>query len=82
MKRRDSTEAAILRTLRQVGAQYVLLDPFDILALWHGQLYMLDCKTLVGRQTMRQRELVRCGWPLHFVVTPQEALAVLGIKER
>jgi hypothetical protein len=82
MKKRDATEADILRVLRQVGADYVLLDPFDILCLWRGQLHMMDCKTLIGRRTVRQQQLVDRGWPLHFVVTPQDALKVLGIGQR
>lgn len=82
MRKRDATEAAILRVLRQVGADYILLDPFDLL-VWHrGRLFMLDCKTADGRQTQRQRDLVKRGWPLTFVVTEAEALAALGIGQR
>jgi hypothetical protein len=79
MKRRDATEKAILRTLRQVGADYVLLDPFDVLVLFRGRLFMLDCKTAEGRATVRQRDLVARGWPLRFVVTEEETLKALGL---
>jgi hypothetical protein len=81
MRKRDATEAAILRVLRQVGADYVLLDPFDVLVLFRGKLYMLDCKTVEGRPTARQKDLIVRGWPLRFVVTPQDTLAALGVGE-
>ena len=69
----------ILKTLRQVGADYVLLDPFDVLVLHRGRLFMLDCKSPGGRATDRQRELIARGWPLVFVRTPEETLTALGL---
>ena len=80
MRKRDRTEPAILRALRAVGAEYVVLDPFDLLVLYRGGLFMLDCKTPDGRATKTQHLLIANGWPLHFVVTPEQALAVLGIR--
>ena len=79
MRKRDATEAVILRTLRQVGADYVLLDPFDVLVWFRGQLFMLDCKTATGRATKHQRELIARGWPLRFVVTEAETLKAIGL---
>jgi hypothetical protein len=79
VRKRDATEQAILRTLRQVGADYVLLDPFDVLVLHRGRLYMLDCKTPAGVPTERQKDLILRGWPLRYVITPDDALKVLGL---
>jgi hypothetical protein len=79
VRKRDATEKAILRTLRQVGADYVLLDPFDVLVWFRGRLFMLDCKTPQGRATKHQRDLVARGWPLRFVVTEEETLKALGL---
>lgn len=78
--RRDATEPEILRALSQVGADFILLDPFDVLVLFRGQLVMLDCKTAKGRPTRNQQVLIDRGWPLHFVRTAEEALAVIGVK--
>ena len=80
MRKRDATEPAILKTLRTIGADYVLLDPFDVLVLHRGKLYMLDAKSPGGRATDRQRDLIRRGWPLVFVRTPEETLNALGLS--
>ena len=76
--RRDSTEPDILRGLSRVGAQYLLLDTFDVLVLFRGRLTMLDCKSEEGRPTARQAALIAKGWPLRFVRTAEEALRVIG----
>lgn len=77
--RRDATEPAIVRALVQVGALVLRLDQFDLLVLFHGRLTMLDCKTAKGKPTASQLALIAAGWPLHFVVTVDDALRVLGI---
>ncbi len=64
--------------LAAVGATYMKLDLFDLLVLFRGRLFMLDCKTATGKPTVSQRLLVGFGWPLHFVVTPDDALTVIG----
>lgn len=79
--RRDATEPAILRALAKVGADYVLLDAFDVLVLFRGRLTMLDCKTAKGRPTRNQQVLVQRGWPLRFVKTEEEALQAIGAME-
>jgi hypothetical protein len=79
VRKRDATEQAILRVLRQVGADYILLDPFDVLVLFRGRLVMLDCKTIEGRPTDRQKDLVKRGWPLRFVITEEDTLTALGV---
>lgn len=82
--RRDTSEPAILRALAQVGADYILLDAFDTLVLFRGQLFMLENKTGRGKKgTMRsktrnQEVLIERGWPLRFVSTPEQALAAIG----
>lgn len=76
--RRDATEPAILRAIAKVGADYLLLDPFDVLVLFRGRLTMLDCKTATGRPTRNQTVLIQRGWPLRFVTTPEAALLAIG----
>ncbi len=76
--RRDGTETAILAALRKAGADYLLLDAFDVLVLFRGGLTMLDCKSLSGKKTRSQEILVERGWPVYFVTTPQEALTAIG----
>ena len=76
--RRDATEPLILRALQAAGADYILLDPFDVLVLFRGRLVMLECKTATGRKTRNQEILVERGWPVQFVRTPDEALQAIG----
>lgn len=76
--RRDSTEAAIVTALRQVGAQVLTLDRFDLLVLFHGRLFMLDAKSRHGRATVTQDTMIALGWPLRYVETPDEALKAIG----
>ena len=80
--KRDRTEAPILRAIARAGASYIRLDPFDHLVLFRGQITMLECKTKTGRATQNQQDLVRLGWPLKFVKTPEEALAAIGAEVR
>jgi hypothetical protein len=80
MIKRDRNEPAIVQLLRQLGADYIPLEPFDLL-VWHrARLFMLDVKTPEGRATQRQRELIARGWPLQFVRTPDETLRALGLQ--
>lgn len=76
--KRDQSEAAIVRALVAVGADYILLDPFDVLVLYRDRVFLLECKTGKGRKTESQKEMVQRGWPVNFVSTPEEALAAIG----
>ncbi len=76
--RRDATEPEILRALSKVGAEYILLDAFDVLVLFRGQVFMIDCKTKKGRPTRNQDVLVTRGWPLRYAVTAEDALRAIG----
>jgi hypothetical protein len=80
--RRDTTSAAILKALRDVGADYEQLDTFDVLVWYRGQLTMLDCKSKGGKATKAQQRLIDRGWPLRFVSTPAEALRSIGVEIR
>ncbi len=79
--KRDAAEAAILQALRDVGADYLLLDAFDALVWWRGRLTMIDAKGAKGKPTKGQQQLIDRGWPLRFVHSPQEALTAIGWKE-
>ncbi len=79
--KRDQSEAAILQALRDVGADYLLLDAFDALVWWRGKLTMLDAKGAKGKPTKGQQALIDRGWPLRFVTTPQEALTAIGCED-
>lgn len=76
--RRDRTEPEILRALHKAGADYILLDTFDVLVLFRSGVYLLDCKTAKGKPTRGQQLLIDRGWPLKFVRTPDEALSAIG----
>lgn len=85
--RRDKSEPSILRALSAVGADYILLDAFDTLVLFRGQLFMLENKTGRGKKgTMRaktrnQQVLADRGWPIQFVSTPEQALQAIGASQ-
>ncbi len=82
--RKDETQADIVEALRKVGARVMVLDAFDLLVHHQGDLYMLEAKTprsKKGRVVKQasQQKLEADGWPLRYVRSPKEALAVLGI---
>ena len=76
--KRDQSEKAILQALKQVGADYLLLDKFDALVFYKGQLTMLEVKTGKGRITKSQQELADRGWPVQFVRDVDSALKAIG----
>ena len=77
--KRDQSEKSILQALAIVGADYILLDAFDVLVWYQGRIVLLECKTpKKGRKTVSQKNLVERGWPLHFVTTPEQALKAIG----
>lgn len=76
--RRDSSEPGILAALSKVGARYMLLNVFDVLVLFRGGLFLLECKTGKGRTTLSQDKLIALGWPLQLVRTPDDALKAIG----
>ena len=77
-KRRDTSEASIIAALRQVGAQVIQCDAFDLLAIYRGHVHMLECKTGKEPLTERQEQLIAEGWPLHVVRTPEDGLRAIG----
>lgn len=79
--RRDQSEPAIRKALGRVGARFLLLDPFDLLVLFRGKVYLLECKTGKGKSTRCQDLLVQDGWPVIFVTTPEQALKAIGAME-
>jgi hypothetical protein len=76
--KRDATEPAIVAALQQAGAKVIRLDVFDLLILYHGRLFMLDCKVGKGRTTSAQDALIKDGWPLQYVRDPFEVLRAIG----
>jgi hypothetical protein len=81
--KRDQSEPGILQALRQVGAEVILLDDFDLLVWYRGRLTMLECKSKPddrkhARKTANQIALLTKGWPITFVQTPEQALTAIG----
>jgi hypothetical protein len=79
-KRRDDPEGAIVHALEQVGALVIRLDVVDLLVLFRGRLYLLECKAPGGALTRTQCELARRGWPIVVVETPAAAIAAIGAR--
>lgn len=84
---RDKTEPAIVAALEAVGAQCLRLDVLDLLVLFRGGLFLLECKSTrytiktMRAKTRKQLDLVDRGWPIYFVSTPDEALKAIGVIE-
>ena len=83
--KRDETEPDILRALAAVGADYLLLDVVDVLCLYRGQVYMLECKTPQSkkgsvRKTKSQIDLTARGWPVYYVTSGESALQAIGAQ--
>lgn len=77
--KRDTAEKPICQALDRVGASYLYQDNVDLLVLFRGDLFLLECKTGKGSKTPKQQQLAALGWPIHFVTTPEEALKVIGV---
>ena len=77
-KRRDTTEKAIIQALRQVGAQVVPCDTFDLAVYFRGTVHLLECKTGKEPLTASQERLMAEGWPLRIVRDPEQALKAIG----
>lgn len=79
--KRDITESSIVEGLRKCGYKVIRLDYFDLLVLApSGFVFLLECKSPGGRVTPTQNEMIRDGWPLHFVKTVEEALEACGSR--
>ena len=79
-RRRDQTEASIVRALRQAGAEVIRLnDPGvpDLLVLRGRQIYLLEIKTARGHLTPAQQQRALRGWPVHVVRSVDEAFKAL-----
>lgn len=46
-----------------------------------GKLHLLDAKSPKGKPTALQLKLIAAGWPIKFVTTIEEALAIVGSRE-
>ena len=84
----DLTQTEIVVALRRVGAQIIhIREPFDLLVLFRGRLFMMDAKTPRGKRRRIQKEesqkiLEAAGWPLLYPRSADEALAMIGAKIR
>lgn len=80
-RKRDTTEAQIVRALQQIGAAVIKLsEPGapDLLVLWRGKLSLLEAKSWRGGATAAQVKRSREGWPVLTVRSSLEALEAIG----
>jgi hypothetical protein len=76
--KRDDSEPAIVDALHRAGCLVERLERWDLLVSKAGRLFLLECKTGVGRATRRQERGSLEGWPVVVVRTPIEALRAVG----
>jgi len=83
IRKRDSNEAQIVDALRRVGAHCLhLSDPGapDLLVWYRKTLWLIEIKSAHGRATKAQTQRSGEGWPIQTVRSPQDALAMLGVR--
>ena len=80
-RKRDTAEAAIVAALHQVGAQFMRISAPgapDLLVLFRGRVWLLECKSPSGRATIAQEAMKVAGWPVMVVRSPLDALEAIG----
>lgn len=79
--RRDNTHHAIVDGLRRCGYLVWPQDDYDMLVKGHdGRIHLLDAKSRGGKPTKLQRKMLDAGWPIMFVETVEQALAIVGSR--
>jgi len=80
-RKRDTAEAAIVAALHQVGAQFMRISAPgapDLLVLFRGRVWLLECKSPSGRATIAQEAMKVAGWPVIVVRSPLDAVEAIG----
>ena len=76
--RKDSTHDALREAAEAVGAQFLSIDGvIDGLIFYRGKTFLVDFKGPKTKLTDKQQELVDLGWPIHFLRTEDELMAML-----
>lgn len=79
--RRDATEPDIVKALRRVGAKVQICSDkglCDLVVLFRGKVFLLECKSRLGRATLAQDERMAEGWPYTTVRDEKGALKAIG----
>ncbi len=86
-QRKDENQSEIVAALRKVGVKvYVCGHPYDLLARWNGQWWVIEVKTESGRfrksqeldmQELAQREKGEC--PVIVARNADDAMWAMGI---
>ena len=78
----DANQREIVEELREAGVRILLINQaVDAVCLYRGQVLIVDFKTVEGRLTDTQRELVMDGWPITFARSAFDVLKALGAVE-
>lgn len=79
-KRKDETQAEIVKALRKVGVKVWILDtPCDLLTYWAGLWLPLEVKTSGKSRLTEDQEKMRKECGLKVVVNEVEALRAVGV---
>lgn len=88
-KRRDANEPAIVAALERCGCLVQRLDGLglpDLLVMRAERLFLMEIKVSareakrVSETAKRQASFRRRGWPVHVVLSPIDALRVVGLS--
>jgi hypothetical protein len=86
-KRVDQNQPAIVEAIRQVGGEVMHTHEIghgcpDLLAVWRGQLYLLEVKSPGGRLTHDETTWhQRWPGPVYIVRSVDDALKAIGALE-
>jgi hypothetical protein len=79
--KRDGNEPIVIDALKAQGWRVLPLDKFDLLVYvpLSDRLFMIEVKNADGKdrgqsRTAQQKRILADQFPLHFVVTPDEAV--------
>jgi hypothetical protein len=84
--KRDDIEPVIVAALERCGCSVERIDgaPFDLLVLRVDRVFLMEVKSSAAAAraktapNKRQADFRRRGWPVHVVLTPADALRVVG----
>jgi ATP-dependent exoDNAse (exonuclease V) beta subunit len=75
----DNTAKELVKAARQMGAEYLPLNHvIDGILLHRSRVHLIDWKSKGGTLTPDQAKLVAAGWPIKFVQTVDQLVALLN----
>lgn len=81
----DRTALTLVETVKRLGCQWLPWPggPIDGVLCRAGRVWLVDFKACAtSPRTRRQKQLLTAGWPIHFLSTTEDVVAMLGTVAR